>query len=284
MHLAQERYRFGVTEDGKVFAVSKDRAHLARYLTSGRHSLRDELANAYYCAESRPPSASALEDATAVLRGAAQTKDPETLHLRIAEQDNAIWIDVGDEIGRVIHLTAQGWKAVDSDVPVIFRRTQLTSPAPLPVRDASLDPLWELTSIPEQDRPLVKGWLVAALAAPGIPHPILAIFGEHGSGKSTVCQLLVQLLDPSPVPLRQPHSDPAAWVTAAAGSYAIALDNLSEVKPWLSNSLCRAVTGDGDVRRTLFKDSDLTLFGFRRVMLLNGIDVGRCAVTSRTAC
>jgi len=53
----------------------------------------------------------------------------------------------------------------------------------------------------------------------------------------------------------------------------VALDNLSEVKDWFSDSLCRAVTGDGDVRRALYTDGGLAVFAFRRVILLNGIDV-----------
>ena len=38
--------------------------------------------------------------------------------------------------------------------------------------------------------------------------------------------------------------------------------------------MCRAVTGDGDVRRRLYSDADLAVFAFRRVVLLNGIDLG----------
>lgn len=43
---------------------------------------------------------------------------------------------------------------------------------------------------------------------------------------------------------------------------------------WLSDSLCRAATEDGDVRRALYTDSDLAVFAFRRCIVLNGIDVG----------
>lgn len=56
---------------------------------------------------------------------------------------------------------------------------------------------------------------------------------------------------PSPVPLRQSPRDADSWVTAAAGSWVVALDNLSAIPPWLSDSLCRAATGDGNVKRAL---------------------------------
>jgi hypothetical protein len=84
----------------------------------------------------------------------------------------------------------------------------------------------------------------------------------------------VEVVDPSPVPLRKPPRDPESWVTAAAGSWVVGLDNLSQVPDWLSESLCRAVTGDGDVRRKLYSDNGLAVFRFRRCIVINGIDVG----------
>jgi hypothetical protein len=43
---------------------------------------------------------------------------------------------------------------------------------------------------------------------------------------------------------------------------------------WLSDSLCRAVTGEGDVRRKLYTDGDHAVFNFRRCVLLTSIDPG----------
>jgi hypothetical protein len=52
------------------------------------------------------------------------------------------------------------------------------------------------------------------------------------------------------------------------------LDNLSAIPPWLSDSLCRAATGDGNVKRALYTDADLAVVKFRRCLIVNGIDVG----------
>jgi len=138
----------------------------------------------------------------------------------------------------------------------------------------TFDPLWWHVNVTIADRPLVLACLIAALIDPESPHPILSLFGEQGTGKSTGCRRLVSLIDPSPVPLQKPPRDPEGWVTAAQGSWVVALDNLSTVPDWLSDSLCRAATGDGDVRRALYTDSDLAVFAFRRCIILNGIDVG----------
>ena len=45
------------------------------------------------------------------------------------------------------------------------------------------------------------------------------------------------------------------------------------VPQWLSDCLCRASTGDGDVRRALYTDSDVSVIAFRRVVIFNGVDV-----------
>jgi hypothetical protein len=74
--------------------------------------------------------------------------------------------------------------------------------------------------------------------------------------------------------LRKPPRDVESWVTAASGSWVVGIDNLSSVQDWLSDAMCRAVTGDGDVRRRLYTDGDMHVFAFRRCLILNGIDIG----------
>lgn len=54
----------------------------------------------------------------------------------------------------------------------------------------------------------------------------------------------------------------------------VALDNVSHISEWLSDAMCRAVTGDGLVKRRLYSDDSLAVLSFRRVLALTGIDVG----------
>lgn len=272
--LAVERYRFGVTLEGEPFGVPRSGGHVVRLLRGSRTSLRAELAAAYRQTTGKIAAQQALADALLVLEGEAQNADPEAVHLRVAEYpEGVIWLDLGDAAETVVRVSATGWE-IANYAPVLFRRSALTGVLPTPARGGDVAALWELLNVTPEDRPLVLGWLVAALAAPNIPHPILALFGEQGTGKSTASKLLVDLVDPSPVPLRKPPRDMDSWVTAAMGSWVVGLDNLSTVPDWLSDTLCRAVTGDGDVRRQLYTDSGLAVFSFRRAVVLNGIDLG----------
>ena len=62
------------------------------------------------------------------------------------------------------------------------------------------------------------------------------------------------------------------------------LDNVSDIQPWLHDAICRAVTGDGLLRRQLYTDSDVSVLAFRRVVALTSIDPGRLAATLPTGC
>ena len=92
--------------------------------------------------------------------------------------------------------------------------------------------------------PLALGWELAGFV-PDIPHPILLLGGQQGTGKSTAAKKLIGVLDPSPADLRSYPRDVETWAISAAGSWAVAIDNVSTIPDWLSDSLCKAVTGDG---------------------------------------
>jgi hypothetical protein len=54
----------------------------------------------------------------------------------------------------------------------------------------------------------------------------------------------------------------------------VCLDNLSSVPGWLSDVLCKSVTGDATVKRRLYTDGDLAVTAFRRCVILTSIDLG----------
>ncbi|WP_344401194.1 hypothetical protein, partial [Promicromonospora sukumoe] len=220
--LALKRYDLGCTPDGDAYAVPRTGGNVVRMLRGGRSSLRAELAKAYRQQTGAIAGQQALADALLVLQGTAGEAEPEEVHIRVAEQDGATWIDLGDAAEHVVRVGSDGWSVV-TESPVLFRRTALTGALPMPEEGGSLDDLWALLNVTEADRPLVLAWLVAALGWERIPHPMLALLGEQGTGKSSATKNLVQLVDPSPVPLRKPPRDADGWVTAAQGSWVVGL-------------------------------------------------------------
>ncbi len=270
--LAADTYDLGQTPAGEPFAVPKpgQGPHVARLLRGRGGSLRAELARRYAAEHERAPNQQALADALLVLQGRCLLAEPTDLALRVARHGPGIALDLGDPTGRAVLAGPDGWQVVDRS-PVLFRRTELTGALPEPKAGGELEPLRALLNVDDAAWPLLLSWLLAALLTPGIPHPVLLLTGEQGTAKSTAARMLARLIDPANPQLRQPPRDLDSWTVAAAGSWVVALDNLSGIPDWLSDALCRASTGDGLVKRALYTDDALAVVAFRRCVLLNGI-------------
>jgi hypothetical protein len=270
--LAERDYRVLLGEDGTAYAVAFDGPNLALPLR-GRDGLRQRLARLYYTETGTAASGAALTDALAVLEGAAAEEDREPVALRLARHRDAIVLDLGSADGRcVIVEPGRPWRLSDRS-PILFRRTALTGEIAVPVYGGEAEDLGELVNADRRTVRLIIGWLVAALI-PEIPHPILGVFGEQGTAKTTLLRLLATLIDPSPAPTRTTPRDLGQWAVTASASWLVALDNISAIPDWLSDAMCRAVTGDGLISRALYSDADVAVLTFRRVLAMTSIDAG----------
>lgn len=213
-----------------------------------------------------------LSAALEVLKAKAIHDGPEEpVHLRTAWHENTLYYDLCDPSWRVVKVSPGQWE-IRTSAPVRFRRYKTMAAQVEPLRGGSLNGLWEFLNIPDlHERRLVEAFLVAALI-PGIPRPILVLFGDQGGGKTTAARLIGRLIDPSPAPLVRAR-DEAEFVQALSHRYVAIIDNLSYVQDWLSNLLSRAVTGEGFSKRKLYSDDDDILYSFRRVIILTGINL-----------
>jgi hypothetical protein len=273
IRIGQNRYHFGRATTGEPFAVPNDGPYIARFLRGGRHSLRAELAATYVDIYGRAAPSQAVADAMLALEGRAQAADETQLHLRVAADGADVLLDLGTADATVARISPGHWRLEQPTSGPLFHRTELTRPLPTPIPGGDLGELRHLLNVSDRDWPLLLAWLVAALI-PGIPHPILLLTGEQGTGKSTAGRTLATIIDPSGAPLRRAPKDDESWATAAAGGWVVGLDNLSGIPPWLSDAMCRTVTGDGDVRRRLYTDGDLYVMQYRRVLILTSVDAG----------
>ena len=160
------------------------------------------------------PSGAALADALAVLEGAATRKPRESVALRLARDfTGAIVLDLGRADGRCVLVEPGQWRVTDRST-ILFRRSALTGEMPVPVTGGDVEELLgDLVNAQQKMVRLIVAWLLAALI-PDLPHPILGVFGEQGTAKTTLMRTLAMLIDPSPAPTRTTPRDLGQWAGA----------------------------------------------------------------------
>ena len=277
VEFARKTYRFGQSEQKEPFAVPLSGPNLVLFLSEGeRAGFRSRLAHDFHKADGAVPRKQCLGDAINVLLADCADTTPEPCYRRVApHRDGEIIVDLGRTDGKAVVISPNdpvGWRLVARS-PVLFHRTELIGPIADPVMGGFLDEIQRLFDLTDRQWALVQGWILAAFDC-DIPHPILAIFGPAGAGKSCLARLLVRLCDPSPCPLRSAPDSEKDWHIAAASSWVYAIDNVSELKTWLSEALCKAATGDARVVRALFTDKGLAVTKLKLPVIITSIEAG----------
>jgi hypothetical protein len=277
--MAQEDYTLGISDEGRPFAVQNG-GHIAMFFDRGTGQFANYLAAEYNRRYGKTAGNASVSDAISTLTGYAWGKDPEEIALRVAavpgDVDRRIVIDMGDSRQTVVIVGPGGWEVSDRS-PVLFRRTKATDAFPVPERSedwaSALQDFESLLNVSEEDFELIVAYMACAFI-PDIQHPAMMLNGEHGTGKSDATRMITQLLDPSVAPLRKRPRDEREWSVAASASWVVSLENMSWIEPWLSDDLCTAITGAGDIERQFHTNDDVRIRKIRRVILMNGIDPG----------
>jgi hypothetical protein len=259
------------TPDGEAYASILVEGHTETWPLKVK-AFRRWLARLFYEEYDKAPGSQAIQDALGVLEGKAVFDgDACPVSTRLAEHNGAIYLDLGNTAWQAVEITPNGWQVIDTP-PVKFRRAKGLLPLPEPVRGGTLAALRPFVNIgSEADWRLLVSWLLLALRPTG-PYPVLVVYGEQGSAKSSLVRVLRALVDPNTAALRTTSREERDLVIAATNGWLIALDNLSHLPDWLSDALCRLATGSGFATRELYTDADETIFAAQRPIVLNGIE------------
>jgi hypothetical protein len=69
-------------------------------------------------------------------------------------------LDLANDDGDVVIVSSEGWRLQGVELlPVLFGRTALTGPLPVPVFGGDLDELRRFLNVTPERRPLIVGWL-----------------------------------------------------------------------------------------------------------------------------
>lgn len=256
---------------GVAYAASRGEGGRVETVKLRSRAFRSRMGHLAYQRHRRTFGTQALEEALATLEASAlHESETREVHLRVARVGGAIYVDLADEAGSVVEVTAEGWRLM-ADPPVRFRRPAAMRALPPPERGGSVEELRPFVRVAQPDSfVLVVAWLVAAFNV-GRPCPVLVFRGEQGTSKSTTSAIVRRLVDPNKSPLRSPPRSADDLAVAAQHSYVVAFDNLSNVRRDLSDDLCRLCTGGGLSKRRLYEDDEEVVLEAMRPVLLNGI-------------
>lgn len=189
---------------------------------------------------------------------------------RLGHVDDTVYLALGDKQGHIVELDRSGWR-LTQEAPVIFRSTRNAEALPLPERGGQLEALRPLLNLPSESAwQLCVGWMIGALNPRG-PYAHLALYGEQGSGKSSLLRTLRHFVDPAyAAENAEPGSVDDLMVTAV-NSHILSYDNLSNLGSDFNEWLCRLSTGAGLIRRKLYSDEEEVVLKAARPVILNGI-------------
>lgn len=270
--MALEEYEPVWATTGEHYLIPRNGPRVARRLTEGRRSFIAELCTNFHDRCGEIAESNHRSNVLLMLRGYAERTDPIELGNRVASYKDSILLDLGDESGRVVEVTAKGWKVLPES-PVLFGRTARTGSLPVPSREGDVSELWDLVNVRAADRPLAEAELIGRYF-PNMSHPLLALSGEAGTGKTSAAETLTQLVDPSPAPVISLPTDQKDWAVQVGQAHSLVIDNVASLQQWQSDALCMSVTGGKTQFRQLFTDGGLVSFGGQQCITLTSIDMG----------
>jgi hypothetical protein len=229
------------------------------------------LSHRYFKETKKAPKLASERDAIRTLAAFAKYEgDPRCeVYLRSAQVGERLYLDVGDETGRAVEVTAAGWRVLPTS-PVKFQRMPGMGALPIPEPDGDVEWLRRFTNLNDANFILYVAVLADALC-PGRPHVMLNLIGESGSGKTTAARIGRALTDPSDVPAGTLPREARDLFADVNGSHVLSYDNTSSIPKPISDTLCQITSGTGFRKRKLYTDLDQVLVGGYRTVILTGV-------------
>ncbi len=234
-------------------------------------ALRLWLSGEYYKATAKVPSSQTFQDTLLILEAIALF-DGETrqVHLRTAEHQGNIYIDLGTPDWKAIEVDSSGWRLV-SDPPIRFWRPESLLALPYPVAGGSLDELKKLLNVDGSAWILIITFLLFCFC-PGKTYPVLVISAHRGSGKTAAAEIIKGLIDPGKAALIKLQGDTLKLAVTLSRRWLAVYDNVGHMNPEQSDDLCRVATNFGYSTRTLHTTDEETTFELTRPQIITAID------------
>jgi hypothetical protein len=261
---------------------------------------KDWLSRILYKEDNIVVDSNTYRDAIGVLNAEAvfDSGDPIKLNLRVAQRIEPIiagdaidasirilwYYDLTNNNHEFIEMTSEGWSIVKNTELILFRRfnNQASQVYPLSPAEKGTDVFNEFIELlldknvkdenKKDYRHLLKVYIIC-LFIPEISKPVLLPRGSEGALKSTIFEKIKDIVDPSILKTLSFPRDKNEFIQQLGHNYVAYYDNISSLKYWISDEICRAVSGSGSSVRKLYTDDDDKIRSFKRCIGINGINL-----------
>src|SRR3990167_170319 len=256
-------------ENGECYAaIDNEKQKLVYRLGSNDFDIY--LTQYYFALTGKGVRDNSLQEALNTLKAKAKFHgEKKPVFRRISGNHEIIYIDLANERGEVVEITAEGWRIIH-DAPIHFLRSRYAEVLPRPLAGKGVQPLWKYLNVAEENKVLIWGWLLGCFR-PNAPYPLLLLYGTQGSGKSSATKILKRIIDPNEGESTCTPKDERDLIAYANGHHLLCFDNNSYIDNELSGHLCRLASGSSISFRQLYTNADEVVYKLARPMLINGI-------------
>jgi hypothetical protein len=185
------------------------------------------------------------------------------VHKRIAQDKDDVIVDLGDEAGRRLRVTALGWQVEPGGEDILFRRGKGYGVIEVPDVASDAREAWQwleplLERVPTLSRIRLVSWLIASALCEA-DYPIVLLVGPEGSAKTALAQSIASVLDPPQGLLPTISADSAKDIIAGVQRrHVCVLDNApKKLGGDIEDTLCRISTGAQFEERMLYTNFDV---------------------------
>lgn len=208
-----------------------------------------------------------------------------SVHRRLGHMDGKHFLDLCRPDGKIVEMTAAGWRICDSPPGLFWKRRQSREcalPDPIPGGDVML--LGQVLNAKDAALKFLIGFLVAILRTE-FSFPLLVLEGRAGSAKSFAAKMLKFMVDPTRSLVGSLPKNIEDVAVSCQAAHLLVFDNVDRIKPEMSDFLCQVATGSAIRKRALYTAGEEAELTVRNPVIISGIDgiVDRADLASRAA-
>lgn len=183
------------------------------------------------------------------------------------------YYDLCNDAGEAVKITKDGWTIESGEkIQFLFKRGAATE-QPRPVKGGNLRQFLDFVNLKDEDEQMLFLCTLPVRMIRDIDQPIVYIYGPAGSAKTTLLKLTKDLLDPSQGGISMPVKKLEHITPLLNQTWVFANDNISHIGDELSDFFCVMATGAESARRTLYKDSEVTVHRVKNPAYMTGINI-----------